>query len=520
MSEPQIADAASPAPARLLLVDDEASILSSLKRLFRPHGYIFFTATSGQAGLEVLAQEPIDLVISDMRMPEMDGAQFLEQVASRWPETKRILLTGYADIAATIAAINQGKIWRYVAKPWNADEIILTVREALEHRRLVLENARLLRLTQAQNEALQELNNDLELKVKVRTADLTKAMQALKEAHSQLRQGFVDTVRLFSSLVELRSVKLAGHSRRVADTTRRLAEALKLSEADQQDVLLAALLHDIGKIGLPDHLLDTPFNALDLTGRSEVMRHPSKGQQLLTSVKQLANAARIIRHHHECMDGSGYPDHLSGPAIPLGARILAAANDYDALQMGALTLHKHTPSEARKFLVKERSNRYDPDIVDALVAIITEDKSLAVRTARFQTAQLQPGMTLASDLMHPEGYLLLQRGLVLDADAIARLVALEQTQALTLAVSILHERPAAVMKPPAPEAAPQHLDEVALSAGRLRQQMVLSRDLYLKEGHLMLPRGAQLDEAAILQLREFEKANDEKLRIFVRIGDR
>jgi len=434
-------------PVRLLLVDDEAAILASLKRLFRPHGYAILTATSGQIGLEILEKEPVDLVISDMRMPEMDGAQFLEQVAGRWPETKRILLTGYSDTAATIAAINLGKIWRYVAKPWNAEEIVLIVQQALAHRRLLQENARLLLLTQEQNEQLKALNTSLEQKVVERTVELSKALQALQEVHGQLRQGFVDTVRLFSSLVELRGGKLAGHSRRVADTARHLARHLGSSEADQQDVLLAALLHDIGKIGLPDDLLNAPFNTLTPQGKIEVMRHPAKGQEVLMGVKQLANAARLIRHHHEWMDGSGYPDQLIGTAIPLGARILAVANDYDALQMGALTQHHHTPSEARKYIVKESGRRYDPEIVVALLATITEDR-----------------------------------------------------------------------KERAPKASPQSPNEVPLTTGKLKPGMVLSRDLIHKDGYLLVAQGGNVDETLIVQLREFERANGEKLSIFIRMA--
>ena len=138
-------------PARLLLVDDEASILSSLRRLLRPAGYVIHTAESGRAGLEILEREPVDLVISDMRMPEMNGAQFLEQVRQRWPATMRILLTGYADVSSTIDAINRGEIYRYISKPWDDNQLTLTIRDALETSRLRDENARLLALTRAQN---------------------------------------------------------------------------------------------------------------------------------------------------------------------------------------------------------------------------------------------------------------------------------------------------------------------------------------------------------------------------------
>ena len=148
-------------PPSLLLVDDEASILSSLRRLLRPSGYRVHTAESGAAGLEVLAREDIDLIISDMRMPEMDGARFLEEARKRWPQVSRILLTGHSDVTSTIAAINRGEIYRYIAKPWDDNDLLLTIRDALERSRLKAENIRLLALTQTQNDELWRLNTCL-----------------------------------------------------------------------------------------------------------------------------------------------------------------------------------------------------------------------------------------------------------------------------------------------------------------------------------------------------------------------
>ena len=135
----------------ILCVDDEPNILSSLRRLFRPHGYRVLTADGGAAGLALLESETVDLVISDMRMPHMDGAQFLAQVRQRWPGTMRLLLTGYADIQSILDAINQGEIYRYVTKPWDENDIVLVVRHALERRALEQEKLRLEALTASQN---------------------------------------------------------------------------------------------------------------------------------------------------------------------------------------------------------------------------------------------------------------------------------------------------------------------------------------------------------------------------------
>jgi response regulator RpfG family c-di-GMP phosphodiesterase len=167
-------------PLTLLFVDDEPSILSALRRLFRPQGYKILTAESGQEGLEVLALETVNLVVSDMRMPNMDGAKFLKEVRARWPHVVRLLLTGYSDMTSTVEAINQGEIYRYIAKPWDDTEIVRTVADALEHMRLVGENIRLTELTRRQNEELKELNAGLEQKVAARTEEVRQTMVFLE----------------------------------------------------------------------------------------------------------------------------------------------------------------------------------------------------------------------------------------------------------------------------------------------------------------------------------------------------
>lgn len=427
-------------PMTLLFVDDEPGILNSLRRLFRPLGYRILTAESGAAGLEVLAQEAdVDLVVSDMRMPNMDGAQFLKEVRARRPEVVRLLLTGYADIASTIAAINQGEIYRYISKPWDDDEIVRTVKDSLERKRLERENARLVDLTQRQNAELKELNAGLEQKVAARTAEVQQTLAFLEQAHKELKRGFMATVRVFSGLIELRGGKLAGHSKRVAEHARELGQRLRLDEAAAQDLLMAALLHDIGKIGLSDSLIERPFNALSPDARGEVMRHPVRGEMVILGVPQLKNAALLIRHHHECWDGSGYPDGLVGLAIPFGARILAVANDYDALQMGLLVARALKPAEAAAYLVDNRGKRYDPQVVDAFTGVLAESIPEDISEAQLRPGAAQAGMVLTRDLMHKDGYMLLARGQALDPSMIAQLVRLESIEGCRLVLHVLRQ---------------------------------------------------------------------------------
>ena len=418
MSETSASTSSASPSARLLFVDDEASILAALKRLFRSYGYTIFTATSGQSGLQLLDEELIDLVISDMRMPEMDGAAFLEQVRIRRPDTVRILLTGYADVSSTIAAINRGEIYRYIAKPWNDEEVLLVVRQALERKHLAEENARLTTLTQLQNEELKVLNIDLELRVDARTKEVRETLERLDIAHQNLKEAFFNSMRVFSGLIEMRSGNLGGHARRVAELAKGIATRMGLGEIEAQDIVLAGLLHDIGKIGFADEMLGKPMNSLTHTEYSQWIKHPVKGQAVLLAIVMLRGTALLIRHHHERFDGNGFPDGLKGDDIPLGARILAVANDYDGLLTGALFTRKYLPEDARAYIAAYGGKRYDAEVVKQFLEHLAPQRSGPVSETACLLDDLKPGMVLARDLMHPDGYLLLAKGYKLDQSLI------------------------------------------------------------------------------------------------------
>ena len=431
------------APPTLLFVDDEPGILSALRRLFRPHGYRIFIAEGGAAGLEVLEKEQIDLVISDMRMPEMDGATFLKEVRARWPNVMRILLTGYADITSTVAAINQGEIYRYISKPWDDNEIVSIVAEAIEHQNLKRENLRLSSLTQAQNDQLKELNASLEQKVADRTAELRQALSFVEQTHSELKKAFLTSVQVFAGLIELRSgpagSQISGHGRRVAEHARSVAQRLKLPDAEVQNIMLAGLLHDIGKLGLPDELLGKPFNTLTPEQRALVMKHPVIGQNILMGIDKFKEAAILVRHHHECYDGNGYPDHLAGIAIPQGSRILQVVNEYDSLIIGTLVQRALRPAEALNFLIDNRGKRYDPAVVDAFATLLAETVKSGFTETPLRTMHLKTGMLLSRDLMHRDGYLLLAKGTTLTAEIIGQLVKMENSEQQTLTLYIRQE---------------------------------------------------------------------------------
>ena len=409
------------APATLLLVDDEPSILSALRRLFRPQGYRVLTAESGAAALDLVREHTLDLVISDMRMPEMDGAKLLEKLRYLQPHAVRILLTGYADISSTVAAINGGEIHRYIAKPWDDNDLTLIVRDALDQQLLKRENTRLLALTQAQNEELKGLNTSLEDKVKQRTSEIEQINSFLNLVNDKLKQNFLVSIKVFSGLMELRGGVMSGHSRRVADLARKLATKLGVPAREQQDIFFAALLHDIGKIGFSDALLAKPVSRMNGEDLGQYRKHPLAGESALMPLDELKDVSKIIRSHHERFDGQGFPDGLEGLSISFGARILSIVNDYDGLQIGTLAERRMTADEAKAMLVQSRGKRYDPQVVDAFIEVLGGMAHEIINEKQVSYPDLKVGMVLARDLLSREGVLLLSVDSRLDVSLIKQI---------------------------------------------------------------------------------------------------
>ncbi len=426
------ATAAAPPPGAawtVLCVDDEPSILSALKRVLRAEDCKVLQAGSGAEALALLEEHPVDVVVSDMRMPGMDGAELLARVRARWPATSRILLTGYADMKATIAAINEGQIYRYIHKPWEENELRLTVRQAAERRLLERERDALQALTQSQNEELRSLNTGLELRVQERTTEL-------REANERLRRNYLTSIKIFSNLMELRSGVLAGHGKRCAHLARKVATAMGMPEDSVQDVFVASLLHDVGFMALPDSILSTPVAKLSAQDMALYQRHPLLGAQSFMALDDHQAVAALIRSHHERFDGTGFPEQLKGADIELGARILAVVDTYDDLTHGHLSGAALTEAEARTLLQRGRGTQFDPEVLDVFLHVTLEEKPKPVRLEPIAPDDLIPGMTLGKDLLSKEGVLLLSAGHVLSADMIGRIRRYGKTEGLHLTLDI------------------------------------------------------------------------------------
>lgn len=356
----------------ILFVDDEANVLKALRRVFHNEHYVTYAASSGAEGLAILRQHNVDLIISDMRMPEMDGAEFLTQVVMQWPDTIRILLTGHADLQSTIDAVNKGRIYNYCNKPWNDDELKLLVRNALEQKRLREERDCLSTIVQQQNKELKELNEYLEEKVEHRTEQLKNAIQHLDLANKNLEKQYIDSIRAFSRIIEMRPGIKSGQSKYIAENALLVARRLGMSTEEKKNIFYAGLLIQIGKMSLPDTLLAEPYYSIPLIDKRRYLTHAVEGEALLNGLTQLKGASVLIRHQYERYDGSGFPDGLAKQKIPLGSRILNVVSDYIAYLEGSMTGEVMPVSSAIDQLIARKKIYYDPDVIDAFVKVLKD----------------------------------------------------------------------------------------------------------------------------------------------------
>ncbi len=409
-------------PAEILCVDDEINVLRSLKRVFRAEKYTIHLAGSGAEGLELLRQHPIDLVISDMRMPQMDGAEFLSRVAENWPEVIRVLLTGYADIDSTIEAVNKGRIYSYCSKPWDDEQLKSVVKKGIEEKRLREERIKLFEIIEKQNQELKDLNNHLEDKVQIRTEQLRQSHKKLESAHSALQKQYSDSVRVFAKIIEMRPGIMAGHSTYIAKYARLIGLKLFLPDTAVKDLVYAGLLLQIGKMGLADSLMIQPFFRMSQKNRELFLRHALEGEALLMNMEELKEAARLIRHQFENYDGSGFPDGLAKEAIPVGARILTVVRDYLSYLEGSMTGKNMSVAYVQERLNHKKGNLYDPEIVDLFFQILEETQTDSERpVVEMSCAQLLPGMEVSEIYYEDRLYL---KDFILDKKTIQDIIGL------------------------------------------------------------------------------------------------
>jgi response regulator RpfG family c-di-GMP phosphodiesterase len=408
----------SPRP-RILLVDDEQSILDSLYRFCRQRKWDAIKANSGAEALELLTTETVDIIVSDMRMPNMDGAEFLAKARIKMPEAVRVLLTGYADMDAVINAVNEAKIYNYLNKPW--DDIILenVINSALDFKQKEDERLRLTREVAEKNQELLELNNSLEDKVVERTAKLQLAVQEIQEANKKVTKNFRESLSLLTSIIEMQDNSKVNYSNMIANASVSIAKALDLSTKEIEQIRIAALLHNIGKLSLPDSIRKKPMNALNSNELELFRTHPIQGEAVLSGLTGLKTVSKLVRSHQEYLNGKGFPDKLKEDQIPIGARIICVASDFQKLESGLLLKEVSGPAQAMEHINSVSGKHYDARVVDLFEKHYEE----CLQNYRSYLSQLglkdiKEGMVLAENLISANGLLLLTKETVITDDHI------------------------------------------------------------------------------------------------------
>lgn len=424
----------------LLSVDNNQDVLEALEKTLSKLDIEVLTATSGKAGLEVLQTRQVDVVISDMNMPEMSGPEFLKQASALQPHSCRIVLTEDADPEDAKSAINDGGVSLYLDIPWKDNDLRRVIGDAVKMAKLSRQNEELQDLTQSQNGELQTQNEELEERVAQRMQELEHANGMLTDALSELEdthERMVDLVANIAALPYPESDKARSRLRLALA----IGTELDLDEEDLQHLKYAARLSKIGWVGVPRKITRKPFASMSVEERVVFEKHPSYAEAVLLSVPRLKQASKIIGYQQEKYNGHGFPQKSAGEGIPLGARILAVARDYYDLMAGVIEKEELTPAEAVAVIVADAGAAYDPDIVKIFQDVVStiDEFDPSVEEISIRSTSLLPDMRMARDLTTDEGVVLLSKGSIFTEDTIASLVNLERRSDKELQIFVLKE---------------------------------------------------------------------------------
>ena len=329
--------------SKVLFVDDEENILTSCQRLLRKESFEVLTCSNPEEALKLFDQHTFAVVVSDHRMPQMEGTVFLAKVRELAPATIRLILTGYADMKSAVDAINKGAVARFLTKPWNDDDLRMNVRQAVNQYELISENRRLQELTVQQNKELESLNQNLEQKVAERTAEVVQLNQSLEKS-------LLGTVQVLAEATEIHSPVIGNHARRVTILAEAMGRQLGLSDRQLFDLKIAASLHEIGILGISQEVLDKPESQRSVSEIAQFRRHMLNGERIIKGVPYLENVARTIRHYKESFDGSGLPDQLVDQPSPLNRAFWLSPIDTIWRSMHTpLSKHPHRKRLSQKF---------------------------------------------------------------------------------------------------------------------------------------------------------------------------
>lgn len=396
----------------VLVVDDEEIVLAALRETLRREGYTVTVASSPSEALRHMKEHLFSAIISDYQMPERTGLDFLADAKIIQPDATRILITAVLTLDTVIEAINRGEIFRFIVKPWLREELLVTVKNAIQRYELVCRNSLLQATTLAMNEKLVTLNRELE----GRLAKIEDQNAQLARLNNALSGNLQRTAQLCVRVLETFYPTLGSQTRRVYALCKAMADGLELTAEERNTLELSAWLHDIGLLGTPRQLIrkwQLEPDTLTPGERTLIEHHPVLGQELAGFAQNLEAVGLVIRSHHERFDGQGYPDRLHDDQIPWLARLLAVAVGYAQCDLEDL--------QAAEFIRQGSGHAYDPEAVRHLLRSLPH-ASVPRLQREVLLSELKPGMVVARGIYTSSGLLLIPEGQQLTGPYIDKLL--------------------------------------------------------------------------------------------------
>jgi len=384
----------------LLIVDDEPIVLAALKETLEREKYHVVATTSALKALEILREREFAVIISDQRMPEMLGLDFLIESKKLRPLCSRILITAVLSLPTIVDAINKGEIFRFVAKPWLREELTATVKNAINRYELIVRNDVLTGETQRLNQQLTAANNALNEQVK----NLEAQKRELDKANRELATSYEHSLDLCTRILTTYDPLRGGQTKAMVEIAKKMAETEHFSDEERHILRASAWLCDLGLIGVPRELIRSFRTSPERLSERElttIQSHPIYSQTLASFVDSNPAVGETIRAHHERFDGSGYPDGLSSMSIPWTARCLAVAVWF--IESGS------TKEQSIESVIAESGKALDPEAV-RLFLKVTHLLELPRQVKEILLEELKPGMILANGLYSPHGLLLVGEG--------------------------------------------------------------------------------------------------------------
>ncbi len=414
----------------IVIVDDEQDVLNALRRVFRNPIYKVHAFDDARIAIEALKELRADLIISDMRMPNMDGAEFLRCAKDLRPMTPRILLTGHADKEDTIRAVNEGEIFAYVSKPWDNDQLLKLTAEALSRRNKEVKKNRALHTLKKMHEDVSERKADVEQRLAAESQQRFMTVQALHDAYALIGESFLN-------LLDMKQPGQRAFAYQLEEIVQKLSERLGCSDAESQLLKQASRLHGIGKISVPDATLAKPFAKMSDEETEVYKGYPANSACTIIALEAFSECSDLLFKQKERADGTGFPMGLTKDDLSHLNLIFNAALSYCELRYSPVAVPLSHDQAMQK--LKQTPQAFDSDVIKAL-SLVDIERDLVTKSTKSIVVplhSLEPGMIVKEDIYGERNMLLLREGSIVTESLIDKLSNMQKQMGARITVSVI-----------------------------------------------------------------------------------